>query len=47
MLKKYKDLSMSHDQKLMTLRPLMEKYLTDFYQGVASLPKFDNSSPCN
>ena len=31
---RYKDLSMSHDQKVMTLLPPMEKCPMDFYQGV-------------
>ena len=37
---------MSHDQKVITLLPPMEKYTMDFYQGVVFLlAKFDKSSP--
>ena len=32
---RYKDLSISHDQKVMTLLPPMEKYPINFYHGVA------------
>ena len=43
---------MSHDQKVMTLLPRMEKYSIDLIdtQGLKEfilLPKFDNSSPCD
>ena len=31
---RYKDLSMSRDQKVMTLLPPIEKYPIDFYDGV-------------
>ena len=36
-------LSISHDQEVMTLLPLMEEYPKDFYQGTNH--KFDKSSP--
>ena len=36
---------MARYQKAMTLLPVLEKYVMDFYQGVVLLPKFDNSSP--
>ena len=42
-----KDLSKSHDQKVMMLLPIMENCPMDFYQGVVLLPKFDNSTPCD
>ena len=32
---RYKDSSMSHDQKVMTLLPRMEKGPIDFYHGAA------------
>ena len=31
---RYKDLSMSRDQKVVTLLTPMENYVMDFYQGV-------------
>ena len=40
-----KDLSKSHDQKVMMLLPIMENCPMDFYQGVVLLLKFDNSTP--
>ena len=40
-----KDLSMSRDQKVMTLLPAMEKCPKDFFQVIFLRPKFDNSSP--
>ena len=44
---RYKDLSMSHDQKVMTLLPPMKKCAIDFYQlsELLLLPKYYNSSP--
>ena len=42
---RYKNLSMSHDQKVMMLPPVVEKSPVNFYHGVAFKPKFDNSSP--
>ena len=36
---------MSHDQKVITLLPSIEKCLVEFYQGAVLLAKFDNSSP--
>ena len=41
-----KDLSISHDQKVMRLLPPMEKCAMDFYQGV-DFAAFDNSSSCD
>ena len=32
--KRYKNLSMSHDKKVMTLLPSIEKCTMDFYRGV-------------
>ena len=42
---RYKDLSVSHDQKLMTLLTPMEKSPISFYHRVVLLSKFDNSCP--
>ena len=41
---RYKDLSMSHDQKAMALLFLMEKCLISFYHPVAFIAQFDDSS---
>ena len=42
---RYKDLSMSHDQKVMTLLFPMKKCLISFYHRVAFIAQFDDSSP--
>ena len=42
---RYKDLSMSHDQKAMALPFPMEKCLISFYHRVAFVAQFDDSSP--
>ena len=42
---RYKDLSMSHDQKAMALLFPMEKCLISFYHRVAFIAQFDDSSP--
>ena len=42
---RYKDLSMSHDQKAMALQFPMEKCLISFYHRVAFIAQFDDSSP--
>ena len=42
---RYKDLSMSHDQKAMALLFPMEKCLISFYHQVAFIAQFDDSSP--
>ena len=42
---RYKDLSMSHDQKAVALLFPMEKCLISFYHRVAFIAQFDDSSP--
>ena len=42
---RYKDLSMSHDQKAMVLLFPMEKCLINFYHRVTFIAPFDDSSP--
>ena len=42
---RYKDLSMSHDQKTMALLFPMEKCLISIYHRVAFIAQFDDSSP--